>query len=171
MTMYQLERVRGQGLQSPWKCLGLRYYERYKARLVIKDYSQKECEDFFVTYSPVARLTIIRVLLSLAASHGLLVHQMDVKTTFLNRELDEEIYMEQLAGFVENGQCNRPSTLGPAVLTPGSSLGSYICPHRPPRVFCAYFVLTHAHPRKLSGRSPIPNCSKWSTLNLEVFSR
>jgi hypothetical protein len=45
------------------------------------------------------------------------------------------------------------------------------CPHRPTRVFCAHFVLTHAHPRKLSGWSPIPNCSKTSTLNLEVFSR
>jgi hypothetical protein len=48
----------------------------------------------------VARLTINCVLLSLAASHGLLVHQMDVKTSFLN----EEIYMEQPAGFVANGQ-------------------------------------------------------------------
>jgi hypothetical protein len=78
--------------------------ERYKARLVIKGYSWKEGEDFFDTYSPVAWLTTIRVLVSLAASHGLLVHQMDVKTTFLNGELDEEIYMEQLAGFVANGQ-------------------------------------------------------------------
>jgi hypothetical protein len=66
--------------------------ERYKARLVIKGYSQKEGDDFFDTYSPMARLTIIHVLLSLVASHGLLVHQMDVKTTFLNGELDEEIY-------------------------------------------------------------------------------
>jgi hypothetical protein len=56
---------------------------------------KKEGEDFFDTYSPVARLTTIRVLLSLAASHGLLVHQMDVKTTFLNGELEEEIYMDQ----------------------------------------------------------------------------
>jgi hypothetical protein len=78
--------------------------ERYKARLVIKGYSHKEGEDFFDTYSPMARLTIISVLLSLAASHGLLVHQMDVKTSFLNEELDEEIYMEQLVGFVANGQ-------------------------------------------------------------------
>jgi hypothetical protein len=78
--------------------------EWYKARLVIKGYSQKEGEDFFDTYSPVARLTIIHVLLSLAASHGLLVHQMDVKTSFLNGELDEEIYMEQPARFVANGQ-------------------------------------------------------------------
>jgi hypothetical protein len=45
--------------------------ERYKARLVIKGYSQKEGEDFFDTYSPVARLTIVPVLLSLAASHGI----------------------------------------------------------------------------------------------------
>jgi hypothetical protein len=78
--------------------------ERYKATLVIKGYSQKEGEDFFDTYSPVARLTTIRVLLSLAASHGLLIHQMDVKIAFLNGELDEEIYMEQPARFVANGQ-------------------------------------------------------------------
>jgi hypothetical protein len=78
--------------------------ERYKARLVIKGYSQKEGEDFFDTYSPVARFFTIRVLLSLAAFHGLLIHQMDVKTTFINGELDEEIYIEQPAWFVENGQ-------------------------------------------------------------------
>ena len=57
--------------------------EKYKARLVAKGYTQKEGEDFFYTYSPVARLTTIRVLLSLVASYGLLVHQMDVKTAFL----------------------------------------------------------------------------------------
>jgi hypothetical protein len=78
--------------------------ERYKARLVIKCYSQTEGEDFFDTYSHVAQLTTIHVLLSLAASHGLLAHKMDVKTTLLNGELDEEIYMQQPAGFVANGQ-------------------------------------------------------------------
>ena len=45
----------------------------------------------------------IRVLLSLAASHGLLVHLMDVKTAFLNGELEEEIYMDHSYGFVVNG--------------------------------------------------------------------
>jgi hypothetical protein len=78
--------------------------ERYKARLVIKGYSHKEDDDFFDTYSHVARLTTIRVLLSMAASHGLLFHQMDVKTSFLNGELNEEIYMEQPTRFVANGQ-------------------------------------------------------------------
>ena len=54
-----------------------------------KGYTQKEGEDFFDTYSPVARLTTIRVLLSLVASHGLLVHQMDVKIAFLNGDVKE----------------------------------------------------------------------------------
>jgi hypothetical protein len=78
--------------------------ERYKARLVAKGYTQKEGEDFFDTYSPVVRLTRIRVLISLAASYGLTIHQMNVKTTFLNGELEEEIYMDQPDGFITNGQ-------------------------------------------------------------------
>ena len=69
--------------------------EKYKAGLVAKGYTQKG-EDFFDTYSPVARLTTIRVLLSLTASYGLLVHQMDVKTAFLNGELEEEIWISQM---------------------------------------------------------------------------
>jgi hypothetical protein len=55
---------------------------------VAKGYTQKEDNDFFDTYSPIVRLTTIHVLLSLAASHGLLLHQMNVKTTFLNGELE-----------------------------------------------------------------------------------
>jgi hypothetical protein len=78
--------------------------EKYKASLVAKGYTQKEGKNFFDTYSPVARLTIIHVLLSLVASHGLLVHHMDVKTTFLNGELKEEIYMTQSDEFVVKGQ-------------------------------------------------------------------
>jgi hypothetical protein len=71
---------------------------------VAQSYTQKEGEDYFDTYSSVAHLTTIRVLLSLAASHGLLVHQMDVKVAFFNAELEEEIYMDQSDGFVAKGQ-------------------------------------------------------------------
>jgi hypothetical protein len=78
--------------------------DKYKIRLVAKSYTQKEGEYFFDTYSSVARLTTICVLLSLTISHGLLIHQMDIKTTFLNGELEEEIYMTQSDGFVVKGQ-------------------------------------------------------------------
>jgi hypothetical protein len=78
--------------------------DKYKTRLVAKGYTQKEGENFFDTYSPVARLTTIRIFLSLAVSHGLLVHQIDVKTAFLNEELEEEIYMTQPDGFVVKDQ-------------------------------------------------------------------
>jgi hypothetical protein len=80
--------------------------ERYKDRLVAKGYTQKEGEDFFDTYSPVARLTTIRTLLFVADSYGLIIHQMDVKTAFLNGEL-EDIYMDQPNGFIANGQENK----------------------------------------------------------------
>ncbi|GKA75308.1 retrovirus-related pol polyprotein from transposon TNT 1-94 [Tanacetum coccineum] len=78
--------------------------EKYKARLVAKGYRQKEGQDFFDTYSPVTRITSIRTLIAIAAIHNLIIHQMDVKTAFLNGELDEEIYMQQPEGFVVKGQ-------------------------------------------------------------------
>jgi hypothetical protein len=78
--------------------------DNYKARLVEKGYTQKEGEDFFYTYSSVARLITICVLLSLTASHGLLIHHTDVKIAFLNGELEEKIYMAQPDGYVVKGQ-------------------------------------------------------------------
>jgi hypothetical protein len=71
---------------------------------VSNGYTQKEGEDFFDTYSPIARFITICVLLSLTASCGLLVYQMDVKTTFLNGKLEEDIYMTQSDGFIVKGQ-------------------------------------------------------------------
>jgi len=72
----------------------------FKARLVAKCFTQKEGVNYFDTYSPVARITSITVLFALASIYKLYVHQMDVKTTFLNEELKEEMYMEQPEGFI-----------------------------------------------------------------------
>ena len=80
--------------------------DKYKARLVIKGYRQREGLDYFDTYSPVSRITSIRVLLAIAALWNLEVHQMDVKTAFLNGDLEEEIYINQPEGFSVSGQQN-----------------------------------------------------------------
>ncbi|GJT60189.1 zinc finger, CCHC-type containing protein [Tanacetum coccineum] len=66
--------------------------DKFKARLVIQGFRQKEGIDYFDTYAPVACITIIRLLLALAAIHNLVINQMDVKTTFLNGDLDEEVF-------------------------------------------------------------------------------
>ncbi|BBH06862.1 transposable element gene [Prunus dulcis] len=78
--------------------------DKYKARLVAKGFTQKKGIDYFDTYSPVSRITTIRTLIALASVHNLVIHQMDVKTAFLNGDLDEEIYMEQPEGFIVKGQ-------------------------------------------------------------------
>jgi hypothetical protein len=77
--------------------------DKYKARLMAKGFTQKKGEDYFDTYSPVTRLITIRVLIALTASHDIPIHQMDVKTTFLNDEYDEEIYMKWQEGFITHG--------------------------------------------------------------------
>ncbi|GJT02072.1 DNA polymerase zeta catalytic subunit-like protein [Tanacetum coccineum] len=74
--------------------------EKYKARLVAKGYRQKEGQYFFDTYSPVTRITSIRTLIVISTIHNLIIHQMDVKTAFLNGKLDEEIYMQQPEGLL-----------------------------------------------------------------------
>nr|GEU84276.1 zinc finger, CCHC-type [Tanacetum cinerariifolium] len=77
--------------------------DKFKARLVIQGFRKKEGIDYFDTYAPVARITTIRLLLALAAIHNLVIHQMDVKTAFLNGDLDEEVCMKQPEGFVMTG--------------------------------------------------------------------
>nr|GEX42683.1 zinc finger, CCHC-type [Tanacetum cinerariifolium] len=77
--------------------------DKFKARLVIQGFRKKERIDYFDTYALVARITTIRLLLALAAIHNLVIHQLDVKTTFLNGDLEEEVYMKQHEGFVMPG--------------------------------------------------------------------
>ena len=75
-----------------------------KARHVVEGYKQKEDLDYFDTYSPVTRIKSICMLIAIAVTHNFEIRQMDVKTTFLNGELNEENYMEQLEGFNVSGQ-------------------------------------------------------------------
>lgn len=77
---------------------------RYKARLVVKGYTQKKGVDFEEIFSPVVKMSSIRTILSLVACYDLEVEQMDVKTAFLHGDLEEELYMEQPEGFVAQGK-------------------------------------------------------------------
>ena len=78
--------------------------DKYNARLMIKGYRQTEGLNYFDTYSLMTRINSIRMVLEIDALRNLETHQMDVKITFVNGELDEEIYIEQPEGFSAPGQ-------------------------------------------------------------------
>ena len=73
--------------------------EALKARYVAKVYSQVEGIDYQETFAPTANIASVRVLMQLAAQYNLIVHQMDVKTAYLHAPIDQEIFMDQPAGF------------------------------------------------------------------------
>nr|GEZ19060.1 zinc finger, CCHC-type [Tanacetum cinerariifolium] len=83
--------------------------EKFKARLVIQGFKQKSGIDYFDTYALVACISTIRLLIAMVSIHILIIHQMDVKTTFLNGEFDEGVYMNQPQDFImpgnENNMC------------------------------------------------------------------
>jgi len=91
--------------------------DRYKAHLVTQGCSQRARIDYDETFAPVARFESVQAVIALAVSRGMKLHQMDIKTAFLNGELNEEVYMSQPKGFVENGKedfvcCLRKSIYG-----------------------------------------------------------
>ncbi|GJX80594.1 putative ribonuclease H-like domain-containing protein [Tanacetum coccineum] len=103
---------------------------RNKARLVAKGYSQQEGIDFEESFASVARLEAVRLFIAYDAHKSFYIYQMDVKTTFLNGPLKEEVYVNQPDGFIE--------------------------PHHPDKVYClkkALYGLKQA-PRALSMNSP-----------------
>ncbi|GJZ83038.1 zinc finger, CCHC-type containing protein [Tanacetum coccineum] len=81
--------------------------KKFKARLVIQGFKQKSGIDYFDTYAPVVRISTIRLLIAMASIQNLIIHQMDVKTAFLNGELEEEVYMNQPQGFIMPGNENK----------------------------------------------------------------
>ena len=76
----------------------------WKARLVAMGFTQLAGIDFTETYSPVARLTSIRMILSLAVLLSLEVHQMDVEAAFRNADIEEEIYVSMAPGYETPGR-------------------------------------------------------------------
>ena len=73
--------------------------ERYKARLVAKGFTYKKGIDYKETFSPVSKKDSLHIILALVAHSDFELQQMDVKITFLNKELEEEVYMKQPKGF------------------------------------------------------------------------
>lgn len=77
--------------------------ERFKARLVVKGFMQREGVDFEDVFAPVSRHATLRAFLAMVAAADMELHQLDVKTAFLNGDLEEEIFIRQPPGFEEGG--------------------------------------------------------------------
>ena len=80
--------------------------KRYKARLVVKGFQQKKGTDYLEILSPVVKMSTIKLVLGMVAAENLHLEQLDVKTTFLFGDLEEDIYMIQPEGFILQGQEN-----------------------------------------------------------------
>jgi hypothetical protein len=81
-----------------------RAVSKHKAHLVVKSYVQRHGIDYDEVFTPVARLDSVHLLIALAAHEGWEVHHMDVKSAFLNGDLQEEVYVEQPTGFIIAGK-------------------------------------------------------------------
>lgn len=88
---------------------------RYKARLEAKGYHQKEGIDYIETFSPVAKSSIVKVILTLAVTYGWYIKQVDVNNAFLNRELSKIVYMSKPDDFESKKKPNHVCKLTKAL--------------------------------------------------------
>ena len=86
-----------------------------KARLIAKGYNQTYGVDYAKTFSPIAKISSVQILISLAANLGWQLFQLDVKNAFLNDDLKEEVYMEQPLGFVAKRESGKVCRLHKAI--------------------------------------------------------
>ena len=76
---------------------------KYKARLVAKGYEQKAGVDYEEVFAPMARMETVRLIIALAAHNLWYIHHLDVKSAFLNGDLEEVVYVKQPEGFIQKG--------------------------------------------------------------------
>ena len=105
-------------IKNRWVYVTQRMQEKkplYRACLMAKGFTQTASIDYEETFAPVARLDSLRLLLSLATTYDWEVHQIDIKSAYLNGNLEEEIYMEQLKGFEVPGKEEKVCRLWKAI--------------------------------------------------------
>ena len=83
---------------------GLNDTIRYKARYVARGFSQLPDIDYQETFAPTARMTSIRTLIQIAVQNDMIIHQMDVRTAYLNAPIDRDIFVEQPLGYEVKGE-------------------------------------------------------------------
>lgn len=93
------------------KCFPKGLIDKYKVRLIAKDFTQKQKVDYFDIFALVTRISSIYVLIALAPIYELLIHQINVKTTFLNGDLEEDTYTVQPDGYIAPGLDNKACKL------------------------------------------------------------
>ena len=126
---------------------------RYKARLVARGFSQAYGLDYHETFSPVARLSSIRVLFSIALDQSWPLHQLDVSNAFLYGDLDEQVFMEQPPGYVAQGESSEVCLLKKAIYGLKQSPRAWF--HKFSQLLFAYgFVSTVSDPTVMWKRTP-----------------
>ena len=99
---------------------------KHKARLVAKGYVQKYGVDFEEVFAPVTRMETLRLLLALTAQNSWEVHHLDVKSTFLNGKIYEEVYVQQPEGYEKPGQERKVYRLFKACIRTSTSSSSLV---------------------------------------------